>query len=51
MYKKFGETKDAVNEHRVYLIEKVLIKMKKAIKNVSEHKAFKIEENEDSRYC
>ena len=32
MYKKLGETKGAVNEHRVYLIEKVLNKMKKRLR-------------------
>ena len=32
MYKKLGETKGAVNEHRVYLIEKVLNKIKKRLR-------------------
>ena len=33
------------NEDRVYLIEEVLNRMKKPIKNVSENKSSKIEEN------
>ena len=32
MYKKLGETKGAVNEHLVYLIEKLLNKMKKRLR-------------------
>ena len=46
MYEKLGETEDAVNERRVYLIKEVLTKMKKIIKNVSEDNAPKIWTNE-----
>ena len=42
MYEKLGETEDAVNERRVYLIKEVLTKMKRIIKNVSEDNAPKI---------
>ena len=46
MYEKLGETEDAVNERRVYLIKEVLTKMKKMIKNVPENNAPKIRTNE-----
>ena len=46
MYEKLGETEDAVNERRVYLIKEVLTKMKKMIKNVPEDNAPKIRTNE-----
>ena len=45
MYKKLRQTKDERNEDRVYVIKKVLNKMKKIIKNVYENKRLKIEEN------
>ena len=45
MYKKLRRTKDERNEDRVYVIKKVLNKMKKIIKNVYENKRLKIEEN------
>ena len=45
MYKKLRETEGGKNEEQVYLIKEVLNRMKKAIKNVSENKKFKIEEN------
>ena len=45
MYKKLRETEGEKNEDQVYVIKKVLNKMKKAIKNVPENKRFKIEEN------
>ena len=46
MYEKLGETEDAVNERRVYLIKEVLTKMKKMIKNIPEDTAPKIRTNE-----
>ena len=46
MYEKLGETEDAVNERRVYLIKEVLTKMKKMIKNIPEDNAPKIRTNE-----
>ena len=45
MHKKLGETEGKKNEDQVYLIKEVLNRMKEAIKNVSENKRFKIEEN------
>ena len=45
MYKKLRQTKDERNEDRVYVIKKVLNKIKKIIKNVPENKRLKIEEN------
>ena len=44
MYKKLRQTKDERNEDRVYVIKKVLNKIKKIIKNVPENKRLKIEE-------
>ena len=47
MYKKLQETEGERNQDQVYLIKEVLNRMKKKpIKNVSENKTFKIEENE-----
>ena len=46
MYKKLRDTEGERNEDQVYLIKEVLNRMKKTIKNVSENKTFKIEENE-----
>ena len=45
MYKKLRETESGRNEDQVYVIKKVLNKMKKTIKNVPKNKRFKIEEN------
>ena len=45
MYKKLREREGGRNEDQVYLIKKVLNKMKKTIKNVPKNKRFKIEEN------
>ena len=45
MYKKLRETEGERNKHQVYLIKEMLNRMKKAIKNVSEDKKIKIEEN------
>ena len=45
MYKKLRETEGGRNEDQVYVIKKVLNKMKKTIKNVPKNKRFKIEEN------
>ena len=45
MYKKLLATKGERNEDQVYVIKKVLNKMKKTIKNVPKNKRFKIEEN------
>ena len=45
MYKKLRETEVKKNEDQLYLIKEVLNRMKKAIKNVSENKTFKTEEN------
>ena len=46
MYKKLCKTEGERNEDQVYLIKEVLNRMKKTIKNVSENKTFKVEENE-----
>ena len=46
MYKKLHETEGETNENRVYLIKKVLNRMKKVIENVPENETFKTEENE-----
>ena len=43
MYKKLGVTEGTRNEVRVYLIKELLNRM---IKNVSEHRKFRIEENQ-----
>ena len=45
MYKKLRETEVKKKEDQLYLIKEVLNRMKKAIKNVSENKTFKTEEN------
>ena len=45
MYKKLRETEGERNKDQVYLIKEMLNRMKKAIKNVSEDKKIKIEEN------
>ena len=45
MYKKLRMTEGERNEDQIYVIKKVLDKMKKAIKNVPENKTFKIEYN------
>ena len=45
MYKKLRETEGERNKDQVYLIKEMLNRMKKVIKNVSENKKFKIEEN------
>ena len=45
MYKKLRETEGERNEDQVYLIKEVLNRVKKAIKNVSENKTSKTEEN------
>ena len=46
MCKKLREAEGKKNEDQVYLINKVLNKMKKTIEYVPENKRFKIEENE-----
>ena len=46
MYKKLRKTKGERNKDRLYVIKKVLNKMKRIIENVPENKIFKIEENE-----
>ena len=46
MYKKLLETEGERNEDQVYLVKKVLNKMKETIKNVPENNTFVIEENE-----
>ena len=43
MYKKLGMTEGTRDEVRVYLIKELLNRM---IKNVSEHRKFRIEENQ-----
>ena len=45
MYKKLRETEGERNKDQVYLIKEMLNRIKKAIKNVSEDKKIKIEEN------
>ena len=45
IYKKLRMTEGERNEDLIYIIKKVLDKMKKAIKNVPENKTFKIEYN------
>ena len=45
MYKKLHDAKGKKNDDQVYLIKKVLNRLKEAIKNVSEDKKFIIEEN------
>ena len=45
IYKKLRMTEGERNEDLIYVIKKVLDKMKKAIKNVPENKTFKIEYN------
>ena len=40
MYKKLRETEGERNEDQVYLVKKVLNRMKKAIENVFENKTF-----------
>ena len=45
MYKELRETEGERNKDQVYLIKEMLNRMKKAIKNVSEDKKIKIEEN------
>ena len=45
MYKKLRMTEGERNEDQIYVIKKVLDKMKKTIKNVPENKTFKIEYN------
>ena len=45
MYKKLRMTEGRRNEDQVYVIKKVLDKMKKNIKNVPENRTFKIEDN------
>ena len=44
MYKKLRMTEGERNEDQVYVIKKVLDKVKKTIKNVPKDKTFKIEE-------
>ena len=46
MYKKLRETDGERNEDQVYVIKKMLNKMKELIQNVPENKTFKIEENQ-----
>ena len=46
MYKKLRETDGERNEDQVYVIKKMLNKMKELIENVPENKTFKIEENQ-----
>ena len=46
MYKKLGETEGKKNEDQVYLIKKVLNRMKKIIEKVPEDRKFMIAENE-----
>ena len=45
MYKKLRMTEGERNEDQIYVIKKVLDKMKKTIKNVPENRTFKIEDN------
>ena len=45
MYEKLHMTEGEKNEYQVYIIKKVLDKMKKIIKNVPKDKTFKTEEN------
>ena len=45
MCKKLRMTEGERNEDQVYVIKKVLDKMKKTIKNVPENRTFKIEDN------
>ena len=42
MYKKLSMTKGERNENQVYVIKKVLDKMKKTIKKVPKDKTFRI---------
>ena len=46
MYKKLLVAEGKWNKERVFLIQKMLNKMKKVIENVPEDRKFKIEENE-----
>ena len=46
MYKKLHETEGKKNEDQVYLIKKVLNRMKKTIEKVPEDRKSMIEENE-----
>ena len=46
MYKKLRETDSERNEDQVYVIKKMLNKMKELVENVPENKTFKIEENQ-----
>ena len=46
MYEKLRETDGERNEDQVYVIKKMLNKMKELIENVPENKTFKIEENQ-----
>ena len=46
MYKKLRETERKKNEDQVYLIKKVLNRMKKIIEKVPEDRKFMIAENE-----
>ena len=45
MFKKLRMTEGRRNEDQVYVIKKVLDKMKKTIKNGPENRTFKIEDN------
>ena len=46
MYKTLRETEDKKNEDQVYLIKKVLNRMKNIIEKVPEDKKYTIKENE-----
>ena len=46
IYKKLGETKDAVNEARVDSIKKVLSKLQRIVNYTPKDDVFKIEESE-----
>ena len=50
MYKKVRETEGKKNGDQVYLIKKVLNRMKKIIEKVPEDRKSMIEEN-DNKYC
>ena len=50
MYKKIRETEGKKNGDQVYLIKKVLNRMKKIIEKVPEDRKSMIEEN-DNKYC
>ena len=50
MYKKIRETEGKKNGDQVYLIKRVLNRMKKIIEKVPEDRKSMIEEN-DNKYC